>query len=75
MRSSLRIWVCAEHENKVLIAWYAIVFLVTFTAVKPVYSGHLGTQKNYPYYRGVLFQYAYIIHLYTLISYRSGTTA
>ena len=32
--------------------------------VEPVYSGHLGTPKNCPYYRGVLFSQS---HLYTFI--------
>ena len=32
--------------------------------VKPVYSEHLGTKQNCPYYRGVLITE---VHLYTLI--------
>ena len=31
MRSSLKIWACAEQENKVLIAWYAIAIYGTFS--------------------------------------------
>ena len=34
------------------------------TTVKPVYSGHLGTQQNCPDYRGVLISE---VHLYTFI--------
>ena len=37
--------------------------------VEPVYSGHLGTPKNCPDYRGVLISQ---VHLYTL--YCNGTT-
>ena len=34
------------------------------STVKPVYSGHFGTQQNCPYYRGVLISE---VHLYTFI--------
>ena len=34
------------------------------TTVEPVYSGHLGTPKNCPYYRGVLISQSHSIHIY-----------
>ena len=33
------------------------------TTVKPLYSGHLGTKKNCPYYRGVLISECSFIHI------------
>ena len=50
---------------------YVHVHVHTYYTVKPVYSRHLGTQQNCPYYRGVLISE---VQLYTLILYCSGTT-
>ena len=35
--------------------------------VKPVYSGHLGTQQSCPYYRGVLISEVHFIRIYIVV--------
>ena len=70
-------WNCCIKEYSINMdtAWGSTIhvqYSVEQTTVKPVYlySGHLGTQKNCPDYRGVLIFHRFIYtHLYC-----NGTT-
>ena len=62
----LREYTCAHKLHNYYNKTVNIIIIIEYDyTVKPVYSGHLGTPKNCPDYRGVLIsQVHYFIHIY-----------